>query len=721
LEELRQRRDFELAEEYCLRRLGEVGENAPLRADLTVELIRTFAAHAASAPAAERDVWWSRARQTATDFFARSPSHLRALLVRVQDALTPLAQGELARQEHEAGMLPAEQLEPSRAALREAASLLEELNRDLTRDIPLRRRTPAKEGELSADQLFTLQQQVQHQLARAQKNRALLFEPGADDRLALLVAAVETLKRPLAQLAADEPLAPSVQLELAECQRLLARYDEAELFAVKLDREGVDPAIRLRARAELIRLASARKQHEAIEPLLESREIEGQSAADLDFARFEAFLALAQGAKRADEKARQNHDKAAEAAAFLERTHGAYWGRRANQRLIAALPQGSGNVQLLARAAEALYLRRDFDKAIAAYDDGSAAARAAGDLIPAFDLAYKAALVEQQRGEHIAAANRLRILSKSFATHSKAAPAHLLAAWNAAQSIGGKPQNADSYAAILREHLATWPKAESADQARLWLGRLLESRGDWPEAIDAFADVERASPHFAAARLGLARAWPQHLAELSAAGRSTSDPAAEAIEMLRGALLDEMQRLPENWTDDDRSLALALAEIIVAYQASQSAEAVRLLEAALADAADAPPEWKAAAESHLALALADQPGRQREAQAVLARLAKDNPDNGLIQEKYAAVLLGSSDAANLKQALDHWRVIASRSRPRTPRWYKAKHAVAEAQFKLGDRAAAATLLKFVLETPPGLNGSPWEATYLDLLRKCERP
>jgi hypothetical protein len=82
--------------------------------------------------------------------------------------------------------------------------------------------------------------------------------------------------------------------------------------------------------------------------------------------------------------------------------------------------------------------------------------------------------------------------------------------------------------------------------------------------------------------------------------------------------------------------------------------------------------------------------------------------------------LAAGDAASLKLALDRWRIIASRSKPRTPRWFKAKYSVALAQFRQNDRSGAATLLKFLLETPPGLKGTEWEARCTDLLRQCEK-
>lgn len=729
---LRQRQLFELAETHCADRLKRVAADDEAQAELTIELIRTLALHAVNVKPEEREARWSQARNVAAEFSRRMPPHPRAILVRLQDALTPLARGELGRQEFEAGVLTTDGLEPARAALREATTLLEALDRELTREIPLRRRAAPAKGELSADQLFTLQQHVQHQLARAQRNRALLFEKGSDDRLALLTAAVETLNRPLAQLAEGEPLLPQVQLDLAECQRLLGRFDEAGQLAAALDQEGTEPAIRLRARAELLRLAIAQSNPAATQRLLEQgRAIAGQSAAELDFAILEAQLALANlasagklsagSAKPAAEISQEFQDQAAATAELLEATYGSYWGRRADQLLVTSLPRGSGrgNVALLTRTADSLYVKGEFDQAIAAYDDASVQARSDGDLNAAFDLAYKAALVEQKRKKHIAAANRLRILAKSFATHAQAAPAHLLAAWNAAQAARGNAAAADSYASILREHLATWPSAETTAQARVWLGKLKETQSDWPAAIEAYADLPRESPHFAAGLAGLARSWPEQLRALAAGGKPTSEPAAEAIQALRAGLLTDENQLPERWTSADRAVALSIAEIIVAYQPASAADAVQILEAAINRSPDATADWKAKAQVPLILATAELPGHRQDALAGLAQLAKENPNSGAIQEKYADLLLAAGDASSLKLALDRWRIIASRSKPRTPQWYKAKYSVALTQFRQGDRIAAGTLLRYLLETPPGLPAE-WDTGYRKLLKEVEQ-
>ena len=743
---LRQRRLFELAEYYCREKLQSAPAGSAAEADLTLELIRTLAEQATHVPQPSRQPLWDKARAAAAPLIRRSPPPPRVLLVRVQDALTPLAQGELARQEWEAGLLAADQLEPARRALREATSLLEAISEELVREIPLRRRMPPRPGELTADELFGLQHDVQHQLARAQRNRALLAEAGSDDRRALLLAAIETLNRPLLQLAEDEPLRAELELDLAQCQRLLGQPAAAGRISAALDREGAPPLIRLRARAEQIRALLALKDLPAVERLVSAdRMLEDQVAADLDFARFEALLALAAGSKTDGSAAFL--DQAAETAKSLDELHGPYWGRRANQLLVAALPRGASgraNVELIVRKADSLFLKRDFDQAIADYDDASAAARSAGNLQQGFDLAYKAALVEQHRGRHLQAASRLRILAKSLASHSQAPAAHLLAAWNAGKAAGGDAPPA-LYEELLAEHVSIWPSAESANQARLWQGKLAQTSGDWSAAIAAYGGVAADSPHYAAAALAQAELILTH--EPARAG--------EAEKAIRAAIASSTSAQPAWRTAADVQLvislvqqpgresdALKILQQLNAASTTQLLSVVNGLSRAMAKAsADSRPKLAEAllaaigmleksrgqltapdqlvvSQRHAeALAAAE---RTAEALAAYARLAQANPDSAAIQQGYAALLLSSNDAEHLKQALGRWRAIAAKSRPHTPRWIEAKYSVALAQFKLGDRAGAATLLRYILETPPGLQQSEWQQRYEALLARCSQ-
>src|SRR5437764_1204561 len=68
IEGLRQRRLFELAEPYCVDRLSRIPPADPLQAELTVELVRTLALHAANAPLDQREALWRKSREAAASF-----------------------------------------------------------------------------------------------------------------------------------------------------------------------------------------------------------------------------------------------------------------------------------------------------------------------------------------------------------------------------------------------------------------------------------------------------------------------------------------------------------------------------------------------------------------------------------------------------------------------------------------------------------------------------
>ncbi len=810
LEGLRQRRLFELAEAWCTDRLNRAGRGQPIQAELTVELVRTLALHAASAPLDQRQALWRKSRETAAAFLRQTPPHPRAALVRFQDALTLLAQGEISRQELEAGILRSDQIEPARQALRQATSIFEALDKELQAEIPLRRRGP-RPGELSADELAQLDEQVQHQMARASKTRGMLFDRGSDDRLSLLLAAISILERLSSQVPEQEALQAAIQLDLAECRRLLGRYDEATSAAAAVDREGAAVDMRLAARAELLRIAIAQRDFAHAQRLMDGAGASAkQASAELGLASLEALLAFSRAVGegqrisqtefgRPQEMAKIYQQQAAEQAELLEKTHGPYWGRRASQLLLAALPRNAmGSAALLARAADGLYLKGDLDQSIAAYDDAAAQAKANGDFQTAFEQAYKAALAEQKRGATRAAANRLRVLANTYPTHPQASQAHLLAVWSAGQEAAHDSAAASTYEELLREHLMSWPAAESANQASVWLGKLKEASADWPAAIEAYTAVSKASSHYTAAISALAHAWQEELKALAAAGRPTTEAAGQAIRFFHRAILGAENRWPERWTDADRTAALTAADLVVIYQPGSSSDAENLIRRAIAGSFDASPQWQAAAQAQLVVAVAAQGSRQNDALAELRsigatsadrmlavlerlsqvaarsgergrqpiaalqleaaalaekspqplspdqrltleriqaealagggridealkryeRLAQANADNGAVQTGYARLLLSSTDALQLKKALDQWRLVASRTPPRTPQWFEAKFSVALAQLKSGDRAGAATLLRFLLETPPGMQGSEWEAAYQDLLKKC---
>ncbi len=110
-------------------------------------------------------------------------------------------------------------------------------------------------------------------------------------------------------------------------------------------------------------------------------------------------------------------------------------------------------------------------------------------------------------------------------------------------------------------------------------------------------------------------------------------------------------------------------------------------------------------------------GEQAAALAALAELAKTYPDQAAVQVAYAERLLADEDPQQWRTALDQWRRVASRTKPRTPAWFRAKYSVALAHFKLGDPGAAAKLIRY-LQATENLAASGLQDEFAELLARC---
>lgn len=627
-EGLRQQRQFEQAESYCRQQLssGSLPERA--RAELTLELIRSCAELAADTPPEDREPVWQRARQAAVEFQRRSPDHPRGILVRMQDALTLVVRGELHRQEAELLVDAASALEAARSALREAARSLEQLDAELTREIPLRHREKPKGDELSAAELIRLQNQLHYQLARVYRNRALCYPADSDDRVAALTAAVEQLNKPLLAITARDPLIWPIRLDLAVCFRLLGQASEAEQILREIADSDALAAIRLEARAERARLElDRRRPREALAIFAEARQIAGQGSAELEYAYLETCLALWRSAASDGDDAQANtwRDRAVQTAAALETAFGPYWGRRGDLLLVRTIGRShaGGDVQLLTRAADDLYRRSQWSEAVAAYEQAGEAAQTAGDAQTAFQLRYKAALVCQQRGEHGEAQMRLRRLALDLPAQPEAAQAHLLAAWNAAQAVRSDPSLLDDYAKVLDEHLAQWPAGTTADTARIWLARVLESRQQWRPAAEAFQAVSRQHPEHEQAFRDAARCWSQAVQRAGGEGEAAglARAAADAFARLTPAA-GETQK---PWTPLDRFCAVQAATWLIDSTPDGYAQAERVLASALDGTPLPDPVWTTQAQTLLIIALAGQPTRRSLAEQRLQRARIETP------------------------------------------------------------------------------------------------
>ncbi|MBI3839995.1 MAG: hypothetical protein HY288_18900 [Planctomycetia bacterium] len=799
---LRERRQFELAEKYCSERLADSGLPDVRRAELTIELSRTFAEHAASSAPVAQPPLWQKARQAVDEFAARNPNHPRILLVRVQGILAELAQGELEREEADLVGAP-RALDEARDSLRGAIARLRKLDSEIAAELQRREGLARSDSrrELTPAELSSLQLHARSQLARGLRNLGLCYPPSSADRVNALTQAMELLSE-LVQHDPQTTLAWSSRLDEITCLRLLEDYGAVEKKLAQLEKSAVGPEGAERMRAERIRLALARHQiDEALSDAGRGGAITRAAWADANYAQLEAYLA-------ARERAQQQRD-ATEAAEWektaiqqvraIEIAHGPFWMRKAETLLARSMAKstGSESVEGLVRAAESYYRSGRIDESLATYDRAAQRAGEKHDKIRAFEIAYTAATIEKEREHYRAAIDRYRALAVSAPEHPNAGEAHLLAVHCAAQLSGQQqPPPLEEYEQLLREQVATWPKDATASQAWWWLGRLKEHQHAPQEAIKCLRNVRVDHPQHAAAVEAAGRCYATYLSELRRNDNANVQLAKEAARYFEQ--ITAPVRGPQGATPATRAAALAAASLWLKETPDGAARAEQILNAALANAG-APPDWQAIARSLLVPAVAAQGrirqaeellkeipvgpierslamidtlaelidraaahrrrplaalqliaigdllarrdeldpialqrvtrlkatmlaevGRSAEAIEILEGLAKQNPRDGQTQEDLASLLTASEESATLKLALAKWRDVALKSRPGSPRWFRAHYGLARTYLNLDHPAQARWAVKQVESAHPDLGGAQMKARFQQLLAECDR-
>lgn len=622
-EGLRQRRLFVLAESFAGERLASSGI-APLdRAELLIELLRTYGEHALHSPPIERPQLWAEAARRSAEFRRKYKTNPRVFLVQFQAALGLLAQGQLARQEAQVGGSETEAMNAARAQTRRAIREFETLLNDVERAIPQRRQSSGEAGELSADELFSLKNNVLLQLGEAYENQSLCYKPQSDDRIASLTVALEHLAESIKQLPAGHPLTLDVRLQQAVCMRLRGDLPHSERLLASLVNAETPIGIRQQATAELVRIRLAQNKATTAREVLKRA---GSGHPELDFAYLETLATLIKASK--DHDADPLRKEAIALVGKIEDRHGPYWGRRSSQLLvrIAGDAEGGAGLEILGRTAEALYLKGDYDRALGAYEKASDRAVALGQMDIAFKHRLTAAFIEKKRDHADEYVRRLRETALRLAEYKKASDAHLAAISATTQMARSDRTKIKLYEELLLEHLDSWPGSESADQVRLWLGRMRAAQKNWPEAIAAYSSIRQSSNHFGAAIRNLAPCWQAHLKAVHAQGGEVAELADRAASFYESVLVDESGNPPETWSALDQVAALNAARIRIRYRPSELASAEQLLKAALQASPDAEIDWTRNARAWLVVALSGQ-GRANEASQWISSLAGANPDD----------------------------------------------------------------------------------------------
>lgn len=294
--------------------------------------------------------------------------------------------------------------------------------------------------------------------------------------------------------------------------------------------------------------------------------------------------------------------------------------------------------RLLEDGAE-FYREGRFDEALAAYDRAIQLLAHQQRLDEAYEASMTAGAIARKAGRHTAAAERYRQLALSHPQHPRAAEAHRLAIVSVAQALrsaaaSDRPTLVKAYENALYEHLTNWPASTTADDARLWLGKLLIAGDDWTEAREILAQIDSARPQYESAILAIADSYRGELRQYCADGDSAASRrqcaalVADATRELLPVVTGPQNRWPDPWTDVQRHVALAIAQLHLECSTEPSLYAERLLSAVLnsrqapadAEAAgSASDPWQAHARSLKVVALVRN-GKMSEAKTLVDEL-----------------------------------------------------------------------------------------------------
>ncbi len=770
-----------LAELQCQRLLQDEQLSETQRVEANIQLSKTLADLALDSRPPIRDEYWTRSFAAINAGLGNSQSPSSRVLLQLQLGLAKLERAEWTRREADVQAQNDDDWNDSRTQLRESISLLKKVEEELTRP----RMRAGNEG-ISSPRVAELLRNTNYQLSRAYRNQAITYARRPRDMIAALNRALAKLQPIAGETAADE-LVWNARIDRIQCLRLRGDLEPASQLIAGASDAPADKVGRLAA--EAVRLALDAKRPESALKMLQSQQEASKAHPELELARIETLVALATDEQDVAQQ-KNLQGQAARVAAELTQIHGNYWGLR-GEMLIARLadrPGAQGDTKLLDTAANTLLKQDSPEQATDMFIRGARQAEADGQPQQAFDFRYKAATIDHQQGNLQAAIDRYRDVSLvRYPENPRAAEAHLLAIFDAAalyQQYARSQESAAAeklaqYDALLREHLAQWPTATSANQARVWFGRLAEAQRKTAEAIDAYRGVQAGSEHAAEAyrRLGdlyakqfqrqpggnslkEAREWmSRRYAEER--GSPAAVTLASQIASLSTrfapydyAAADLILRATQSQIrdDSDDKASLAAWSVVAAAGGNDTARAKNLLSSSLPLPADAlmsvvrglqpvresrpndtelralvlecvellRPYFDRLTESDRLLlkqVVADAASQQDALQAY-TEFATANPKDARIQRKYAELLAMGRDRASREAALKQWRVVVSLTRPRSAEWFRAKLGVAQAYFDKGDHSKTREVIELLTTLYPKMGGPELKQAFRDLLARC---
>ena len=605
---LRRRRLFDLAQLYCQRRLSQPTIDPTSEAHLTIELMKTRTAQAILTPAAERPAAWKAVDDTANQFATDSPDHRRGLLVEVQRGLSHLTRAKIIRQEIAAEIINHSAKEQALQEIRTARSLFDGLGNDIEkaiREVRGRSKTP---HDLSVEQLLSLKNNIQLQLAQANLIRSQLYEP--EDRLNR-VAALGEVKQQLGEVqrvtSKGKPLWWTTQLGRMECLRLLGDSGAAKLLVDSLPTKDIPKATVLPLLEQKIRLATEMGNESFSKQVFKQYVELSDSNPQVDLALVELATDLSARAT-SDERRTQWLDYASGFARKIESDHGSYWGRRADLILIRdaggstsvarsadpATKADPNNVDLVAgestnnrgsastnteleqliRLGENAFRKNNFDDAIKAYRQAAKTSQTLGDSDGSLKFGMIVGQILEKQSKPELAANQFIDSALADVNAANASSAHLRGCWNLATTFSGKTnseltESLTKYRAELDRHLKTWPNQPTVNHALIYLADRNQRDRQWKAAFENYLSVNPDSSHFGIAAKGLSTTARKLLAQTTRNKRSTTSVSSSLI----SSLLQKRSEIKPN-RPESAEIEVLISELEFIYRGGASDQSI---------------------------------------------------------------------------------------------------------------------------------------------------
>jgi tetratricopeptide (TPR) repeat protein len=645
-EQLRRRRLFSLAEFDCLQRLSQKRVSPVQRVVYTLELSRTFAEHAKYTAGNEQTDLWNRAAQVIDEFFKKDPQNPRRVLLEVQRALIPAAEGEFYFWQVE--MFPSNEnlRKQAQAGFDDAISKLRELEKALhDRQRKASQRKGRRNEPLPLPEVRTLLFNVRYQLGIALLNRAKLDPADSANRMSGLIDAELWLKKP-AKGVPGEATTWTSQLLLAESSRLRGDLKQAAALLTKIKKDNPPQQVRDQVVAQrVLILLSDRNPTEAAQLLVNYRRLRKSLPGELSFLKVKVSSALWKTAKQNNKPgmAAQLMEQVETHVEWANREVGGYWGRRS--RLLLEFMQESQkygiNLAQRVRKAKSLYGQGRVDEAIDEYGTAAVAARRSGNPELAVELGYTRASIQLQAGKQQQAADGFHDLAEQF-PHSRRAPAaHLLWAYCLGKLYDQSRTRSrrQAYTAALRAHREKFADDPTEIEASWMLARLEERRLQVTRALKLYLAIPSDHRRGPEAQVGAARCYEFILERLRELRQPTDAWEKTAVNQL-GRFVSAFPAEPQGLSLPQAEVALRSARIHLNSDSPNYMKADRLLERvfsshAIASKQPAAPNdsatWKSLSKTATQLRIVSLAGQHRFSQADLfvRKFSETNPSEVL--------------------------------------------------------------------------------------------